>query len=82
MAYKMGVLKQDNTMGRIIMKIGTVICRVVSYIPPKPKSNRKQQALAVYTIWALVFFTYYTALYLSKLIEFKEKLFQGKLENV
>lgn len=82
MAYKMGVLKEDNTMGRILMNIGTVICRVVSYLPVTPKSKRKHGPLTVYTIWAFLYFSYYTALTLTKVIELKNKLFQGKLENV
>lgn len=82
MAYKMGALKEDNIMGRILMNIGTVICRVISYLPLKAKSQREHGPITVYTIWAFLYFSYYAALGLTNLIKFKNRLFQGKLENV
>ena len=78
MAYLMGVLKEDNDMGRILMNIGKVICRVVSFLPVTPKSKRKHGPLTVYTIWAFLYFSYYTA---STIVKIKNKLniFKGKL---
>ena len=78
MAYLMGVLKEDNEMGRILMNIGKVICRVVSFLPVTPKSKRKHGPLTVYTIWAFLYFSYYTA---STIVKIKNKLniFKGKL---
>ena len=71
MAYLMGVLKEDNDMGRILMNIGTAICRVVSFLPVTPKSKRNHGPLTVYTIWTFLYFSYYTA---STIVKIKNKL--------
>jgi hypothetical protein len=78
MAYLMGVLKEDNEMGRILMNIGTVICRIVSFLPVTPKAKRKHGPLTVYTIWFFLYSSYYTA---STIVKIKNKLniFKGKL---
>jgi hypothetical protein len=78
MAYLMGVLKTDNTMGRILMNIGRPICRIVDLIPRSRKKNRKHGLLTVGTIWACLYFSYYVALGLTKTIEFfnRDKLLQ------
>ena len=67
MAYLMGTLKTDNTMGRILMNIGRPICRLVSYIPKSRKASKRHGLATVWTIWACLYFSYYTALGLTKL---------------
>jgi hypothetical protein len=63
MAYLMGTLKTDNTMGRILMNIGRPICRLISYIP---KARRVRHGLATtWTIWFFLYASYYTAKLLS-----------------
>lgn len=81
MAYLMGTLKNDNTMGRILMNIGTTISRVVDYFPRVAKHNRKHGLITVYTVWTCLFFSYYTALSCSKILNVKTKLVQGILKN-
>jgi len=62
MAYLMGAVKTDNTMGRIIMNIGRPICKVVYALP---KKRVVPDFVATWTMWALFFFSYYTAKTLS-----------------
>jgi len=63
MAYLMGTLKTDNTMGRILMNIGRPICRLISYIP---KARRARHGLVTtWTIWFFLYASYYTAKLLS-----------------
>ena len=61
MAYLMGTLKQDNTMGRVLMNIGRPICRLISYIPKAKVAERRHRLPVVWTMWALFYFSYYTA---------------------
>ena len=68
MAYLMGTLKTDNTMGRMLMNIGRPICRLVSYIPRSRKASKRHGLVTVWTIWACLYFSYYTALALTKII--------------
>ena len=65
MAFLMGVEKEDNKMGRILMAIGTTISRAVNLLPRKPTAKRKHGVCTVYTIWACLYFSYYTALLMS-----------------
>ena len=66
MAYLMGAREQDNFMGRVLMIIGVAICRVVDKLPRVAKHNRKHGYLTVYTVWACLYFSYYTALAITK----------------
>ena len=58
MAYLMGATKSDNDMGRTIMKIGRPICKLVFLLP---KKRVVPDFVATWTMWALFFFSYYTA---------------------
>jgi hypothetical protein len=58
MAYLMGAVKTDNDMGRIIMNIGRPICKLVYLLP---KKRVVPDFVATWTMWALFFFSYYTA---------------------
>jgi hypothetical protein len=58
MAYLMGAVQADNDMGRIIMKIGRPICKIVYLLP---KKRVVPDFVATWTMWALFFFSYYTA---------------------
>ena len=58
MAYLMGAVKTDNDMGRIIMKIGRPICKLVYLLP---KKRVVPDFVATWTMWALFFFSYYAA---------------------
>jgi hypothetical protein len=78
MAYLMGTLKTDNTMGRNLMRIGTVICRVVSYIPHNRDKEKRHNLFTTWSIWACLYFSYYTALVLSS---FELKLAAKELQN-
>ena len=62
MAYMMGAVKTDNTMGRIIMNIGRPICKIVYALPSK---RMVPDFVATWTMWALFFFSYFTAKALS-----------------
>ena len=73
MAYLMGAVPEDNTMGRILMNIGKPICRLVSYIPKARRANKRHGLATVWTIWALLYFSYYTAVILNNLITRKNK---------
>ena len=74
MAYLMGAIKNDNVMGRIIMKIGRPICKIVFMLP---KKKLLPEFFSTWTMWSLFFFSYYTSLSYSKLSKFisKTKLF-------
>jgi len=61
MAYLMGALKQDNTMGRILMNIGRPICRLISFIPKAGAAKRRHSLPVVWTMWALFYFSYFIA---------------------
>ena len=58
MAYLMGAVKTDNDVGRIIMKIGRPICKLVFLLP---KKRVVPDFVAAWTMWVLFFFSYYTA---------------------
>jgi len=58
MAYLMGAVPKDNDMGRIIMKIGRPICKLVYALP---KERKVPDFVATWTMWALFFFSYFTA---------------------
>jgi hypothetical protein len=73
MAYLMGAVSEDNTMGRILMNIGKPICRLVSYIPKARRASKRHGLATVWTIWALLYFSYYTAVILNSLITRKNK---------
>ena len=69
MAYLMGTLKTDNTMGRMLMTIGKPLCRVASYIPKSRKRKNRHGLTTTWTIWACLYFSYYTAKALTAVIE-------------
>ena len=58
MAYLMCAVKTDNEMGRVIMNIGRPICKLVFWLP---KKRVVPDFVATWTMWALFFFSYYTA---------------------
>lgn len=68
MAFLMGVEKEDNFMGRVLMNIGVGICKFVDLIPRKPKFKRKHGVFTVATIWACLYFSYYTAVVCDRLL--------------
>jgi hypothetical protein len=71
MAWLMGEMKNDNTMGRILMRIGTPISKFVDMLPrPKVRREERKHNLAtLYTMWALFYFSYYTAKGCTKIIK-------------
>jgi hypothetical protein len=71
MAYLMGEMKNDNTMGRILMRIGTPISKFVDMLPrPRVRREKRKHNLStLYTMWALFYFSYYTAKSCTKVIE-------------
>ena len=71
MAYLMGEMKNDNTMGRILMRIGTPISKFVDMLPRTKvrREERKHNLATLYTMWALFYFSYYTAKGCTKVIE-------------
>jgi hypothetical protein len=58
MAYLMGAIKNDNVMGRIIMKIGRPICKIVYFMP---KKRMVPDVVSTWTMWSLFFFSYYVS---------------------
>lgn len=58
MAYLMGAVKNDNVMGRIIMKIGRPICKIVYFMP---KKRILPDVVSTWTMWSLFFFSYYAS---------------------
>jgi len=84
MAWLMGEMKNDNMMGRILMAIGTPICKLVDLLPRSKKkfADRKHNIITLYTMWTLFYFSYYTSLsivkVLNKIDSFKKiKLFKN-----
>jgi hypothetical protein len=73
MAYLMGAVTEDNTQGRIIMRIGTVISKLADRFPRVHKSKRRHGAVIVGTLWAGLYFTYYSSLILTQIIELFKK---------
>jgi hypothetical protein len=73
MAYLMGALPEDNLQGRILMKIGTTISRLVDRLPRRPKSKIKHGPLTVGTMWLCLYGSYYTSVVLTKAITFFNK---------
>lgn len=74
MAYLMGAVPKDNDMGRIIMKIGRPICKVVYALP---KERKVPDFVATWTMWALFFFSYFTA----KALTHKPKSLIGSVQH-
>lgn len=74
MAYLMGAMPQDNTMGRILMTIGKPICRIVNKIPRAGAAKRRHKLPTLYTMWALFYFSYYTAKTLAPVVDFVDTL--------
>ena len=58
MAYLMGAIKNDNVMGRMIMKIGRPICKIVYFMP---KKRMVPDVVSTWTMWSLFFFSYYVS---------------------
>jgi hypothetical protein len=56
MAYTMGATQRDNVLGRIIMRLGRPICRLVDFFPV---SNKPTTLLQVYSIWAAFLSIYF-----------------------
>jgi len=79
MAYLMGAVEKDNTMGRILMNIGRPICRIVDMLPRVAKTQRKHGLITVGTIWFFLFFSYYTASILVKSFNFINKIKKTKI---
>jgi hypothetical protein len=67
MAYLMGAIKNDNVMGRIIMKIGRPICKIVYFMP---KKRMVPDVVSTWTMWSLFFFSYYVS---STYVELSKK---------
>lgn len=61
MAYLMGTLKEDNLKGRVLMEIGKPICRLISYVPRKPKHKRKHKLITLYVMWSLFYISDWSA---------------------
>jgi hypothetical protein len=79
MAYLMGAVKNDNIMGRIIMKIGRPICKIVYFMP---KKNILPDTFSTWTMWALFFFSYYTSLNIVKVMNLFDKIKKTKLFSI
>lgn len=71
MAYLMGAIKNDNVMGRIIMKIGRPICKIVYFMP---KERKVPDVVSTWTMWSLFFFSYYVSSGYSKLLNTFKKI--------
>jgi hypothetical protein len=71
MAYLMGAVKNDNVMGRIIMKIGRPICKVVYFMP---KKRILPDVVSTWTMWFFFFFSYYTSSTYTKVVEKFKKI--------
>jgi hypothetical protein len=84
MAWLMNEVKNDNTMGRILMSIGTPICKLVDMIPrsKKPKSQRKHHLITLYTMWILFYFSYYTSLNIVRVMNIVDKVKKTKLFSI
>jgi hypothetical protein len=65
MAYLMGAVKNDNVMGRIIMKIGRPICKIVYHMP---KKRIVPDVVSTWTMWSLFFFSYYVSSTYAKVL--------------
>ena len=84
MAWLMGEMKNDNMMGRILMAIGTPICKFVDMLPrtKKRKSERKHSLFTLYTMWALFYMSYYTSLNIIKIMNLFDKIKKTKLFSI
>ncbi len=84
MAYLMGEMKNDNMMGRILMAIGTPICKLVDMIPrtKKRKSERTHSLATLYTMWALFYISYYTSLTTINTMNLFDKIKKTKLFRI
>lgn len=65
MAYLMGAVKQDNTVGRILMKIGRPICKIVNKLPKRTKPN----LAASWAMWVLCLGSYGVATTYDKIAQ-------------
>lgn len=74
MAYLMGVLPQDNNVGRIIMKLGKPLSRFVGKLP----QNYKFGIFGTYALWLVCPSLYYTAICVDKV----QSLFKSKTSGV
>jgi hypothetical protein len=84
MAWLMNEVKNDNTMGRILMAIGTPISKLVSLLPRSKKkfANRKHSLITLYTMWALFYFSYYTSLNIVKIMNIVDKFKKIKIFSI
>jgi hypothetical protein len=84
MAWLMNEVKNDNTMGRILMAIGTPISKLVSLLPRSKKkfADRKHSLITLYTMWILFYFSYYTSLSIVKMLNVADKIKQTKLFSI
>ena len=79
MAYIMNIVNRDNDIGRILMRVGRPISRLVGKLPNK---NKPVGLLTVYFIWITFAGTYYSAEIYSKIVKlFNNKLFIRKKYN-
>jgi hypothetical protein len=79
MAYLMNVVDKDNDIGRILMRVGRSVSRLVGKLPNK---NKPIGLLTVYFIWVTFAGTYYSANIYSKITKlFKNKIFLRKKYN-
>ena len=67
MAYLMNVVDKDNDIGRILMRVGRPISRLIGKLPNK---NKPVGLLTIYFIWATFAGTYYSANIYNKIIKF------------
>lgn len=84
MAWLMGEMKNDNQMGRILMAIGTPICKLVDMLPrsKKRRTERKHSLITLYTMWALFYISYYTSLTIVKSLGVVDKIKKTKLFSI
>jgi len=74
MAYLMGARKEDNNVGRIIMKLGKPLSRLAAKLP----DNYKFGVLGSYTLWVICPSLYYIANGVDKI----QSLFKRKSKEV
>ena len=75
MAYLMGAIKNDNDVGRIIMFIGRLVCKVSFMLPKKFKMG----VFGTCMMWTLFFGIYFYATGYSKLLSSFKKFFSKNL---
>jgi len=73
MAHSMSILPNDNDVGRILMKVGRPISRLIGKLPNK---NKPVNLLTIYLIWLSFSSTYFIANIYVKFVNFiKNNLF-------